>query len=141
MLTAPEDALVLANGTSLTIRPMQPRGADRERFRRLLLRLSPESRYRRYLTPKPELSTAELAYLTAVDHIDHEVLAAVDERDGSFVAVARYVRHAERHGVADIAIEVADELQNLGIGTRLASRTVEAAPRERLWSAECHGAA
>lgn len=120
------ESIVLADGTNLTIRPVQAGAADRERFSGLFARLSAESRYRRYLTAKPELSAAEVAYLTDIDHVDHEALAAVDDRDGSFVAVARYVR-ADHPGVADIAVEVADELQNLGVGTRLATRTVRIA--------------
>ncbi len=122
--SSPLESIVLADGTSLTIRPVQAGAADRERFRGLFARLSEESRYSRYLTPKPHLSAAEIAYLTDVDHVHHEALAAVDDRDQSFVAVARYVRETDRPRVADIAIEVADELQNMGIGTRLASHAV-----------------
>jgi GNAT superfamily N-acetyltransferase len=125
--TTPIESLVLADGTSLTIRPVQAVAADRERLRGLFARLSSESRYRRYLTPKPDLSAAEIAYLTDVDHVQHEAFAAVDDSDGSFVAVARYVREAGQPCIADIAIEVADELQNMGIGTRLATRTVQVA--------------
>ena len=83
------EPLVLADGRRLNIRPVERE--DRVRLRRLFMRLSPESRYRRYLSPKPELTERELAYLVDIDHVHHEALAAVDETDGSFVAVARYV--------------------------------------------------
>jgi GNAT superfamily N-acetyltransferase len=93
----------------------------------LFARLSFESRRRRFLSAKPVLTPRELAYLTDIDHVGHEAIAAVDQGDGSIVGVARYVRVADRVGVADMAIEVVDELQNMGIGTGLARRVVERA--------------
>jgi RimJ/RimL family protein N-acetyltransferase len=117
--------LVLADGRRLTIQPIERE--DRDRLGKLFLRLSPESRYRRYLTPKPALSERELAYLVDIDHIHREALAAVDEADGSFVAAARYVEVPDQPGVADVAIEVADDLHRHGIGTALAIRTLERA--------------
>jgi RimJ/RimL family protein N-acetyltransferase len=73
------------------------------------------------------LSPRELAFLSDVDHVGHEAIAAVDQRDGSIVGVARYVRFADRAGGADVAVEVADELHGKGIGTALARRVVERA--------------
>jgi ribosomal protein S18 acetylase RimI-like enzyme len=119
------DTLVLADGKRLRIRPIERR--DRERLRRLFMRLTPESRYRRYLTPKPALSERELDHLLDIDHLHHEALAAVDETNGSFVAAARYVQLTDQPEVADVAIEVADDLQRQGIGTALVSRTLERA--------------
>ncbi len=52
---------------------------------------------------------------------------AVDERDGSIIGVARYVCYRDRPDVADVAFEVADELQGRGIGTLLARRLIERA--------------
>ena len=65
------------------------------------------------------MSERELTYLTSVDHRWHEALAAVDQRDGSIVAVARYARVPERPGAADSALAVADDHQGRGIGTAL----------------------
>jgi GNAT superfamily N-acetyltransferase len=93
----------------------------------LFARLSPESRRRRFLTPKPELADRELAFLTAVDHVRHEAVAAVDQCDGSIVGIARYVQYGDRTGSADVAIEVADQMQRIGIGTALMERLVERA--------------
>jgi len=122
---APTDALVLADGTRLRFRPLS--SDDRERLAGLFARLTPESRRRRFLSPKPALTPRELASLTDIDHVGHEAIAAVDQRDGSIVGVARYVRVANRAGVADVAVEVADELQSMGVGTELAARLVERA--------------
>jgi ribosomal protein S18 acetylase RimI-like enzyme len=116
---------VRSNGTAtpplpagIQVRPLEP--SDRGRLVALFKRLSPESRRRRFLGPKPELSERDLRYLTAVDHQWHEALAAVDRRDGSIVGVARYVGHAGRPTAADVALAVADEVQRQGIGTALA---------------------
>jgi RimJ/RimL family protein N-acetyltransferase len=91
------------------------------------MRLTPESRYRRYLSPKPALSERELDYLLDVDHVRHEALAAVDETNDSFVAAARYVQLPDQPDVADVAIEVADDFHRQGIGMALAICTLERA--------------
>jgi RimJ/RimL family protein N-acetyltransferase len=102
----------------IQIRPLEP--SDRSRLAALFKRLSPESRRRRFLGSKPELSERELRYFTEIDHHWHEALAAVDRRDGSIVGIARYVGLADRPTAADVAVAVADEVQRRGIGTTLA---------------------
>jgi RimJ/RimL family protein N-acetyltransferase len=122
---APTQVLVLADGTRFRLRPLG--SADRDGVAALFARLSPESRYRRFLSPKPELTPRELAFLTDIDHIRHEAFAAVDQRDDSIVGVCRYVHVVDRPGAAEVAVEVTDELQNMGIGTALARQTVQRA--------------
>jgi RimJ/RimL family protein N-acetyltransferase len=119
------DQLQLADGRRLKIRPIERQ--DRDRLTRLFMQLTPESRYRRYLTAKPALSERELDYLLNVDHLHHEALAAVDETTDSFVAAARYVQLPNQPNVADVAFEVADHLHRQGIGTALTTRTLERA--------------
>jgi RimJ/RimL family protein N-acetyltransferase len=119
------DVLVLADGTRLQLRPLG--SDDRDGVAALFARLSPESRYRRFLSPKRELTPREVKFLTDIDHIHHEAFGATDERDSSIVGVGRYVHVADRPKVADLAVEVTDELQNMGIGTALARRTVQRA--------------
>ena len=119
------DVLALDDGTILTIRPLE-RG-DGSRLCELFARLSPESRYRRFLSSKPEQTPGELAKLTHIDHVRQEALAAVDEADGSFVAEARYIELTDRPGVAELAMEVADEFQKVGIGAALAGQLIERA--------------
>jgi RimJ/RimL family protein N-acetyltransferase len=122
---AATDLLVLANGTRLRFRPIS--SDDRDRLARLFARLTRESRYRRFLVPKRELTPRELVYLTDLDHVTHEAIAAVDQRDGSIVGVGRYAQYADRVAVADVAFTVADELQGMGIGTALARCLVDRA--------------
>jgi GNAT superfamily N-acetyltransferase len=119
------DALLLADGTRLQLRPLG--SEDRDGVAALFVRLSPESRYRRFLTPKRELTPRELSYLTDIDHVHHEAFAAIDQRDGAVVGVGRYVHVADRPKVAELAVEVTDELQSMGIGTALARHTVQRA--------------
>lgn len=90
----------------------------------LFARMSAESRRRRYLAVKPGLTQRELIYLTDVDHVSHEALAAFDER-GRMVAVARYAELSPC--TAEIAVEVADDHHGRGIGSELVRRIAERA--------------
>lgn len=119
------DALVLPDGTVLRLRALE--ADDREGLAALFARLSRESRQRRFLGPKPRLTARELTYLTEIDHVTHEALAAVDVRDGSIVGVSRYAGWDREDSVAEIAVAVADDLQGRGIGLALAARIVERA--------------
>jgi RimJ/RimL family protein N-acetyltransferase len=117
--------LVVADGTRLRFRPID--AGDRNGLASLFTRLSPESRRRRFLSAKHELSDAELDYFSDIDHVRHEAIAAIDQRDGSIVGVARYALDGRRPAAAHMAITVVDELQGMGIGAALAIRTVNRA--------------
>jgi GNAT superfamily N-acetyltransferase len=116
---------MLTDGRRFTIRPIE-RG-EAGRLKALFGRLTPDSRYRRYLSPKAELTEKDLERLLDIDHFHHVALAAVDEHDGSFLAAARYVESTERPDHVEMAIEVADDLHRQGIGTALAIQTLERA--------------
>lgn len=92
---------------------------DRERLEVAFGRLSRESRYQRFLHPKPAITDAELEYFTDIDHRTHDALAAVDPSDGSFVGVARYAMLDERTLSADLGFFVVDEWHGRGVGTLL----------------------
>lgn len=115
----------LPDGTLIRIEPL--RRGDRSAVTGLFARLSPESRLRRFLSPKPSLSDRELAFLADVGRAERSAVAAVDPRDGSVIGIARYVEHHGRPGVADTAIAVVDEMQRRGIGTALMHRLVACA--------------
>ena len=115
--------MVVADGTRISLRQI---GADdRAGMAALFARLTPQSRHRRFLSPKRELTARDLTFFTDIDHVNHEAFAAVDQRDDSIVGVARYVRDANRVDVAEVAIEVADAFQRMGIGTALTSLTIQ----------------
>jgi RimJ/RimL family protein N-acetyltransferase len=119
------DELVLDDGTRLRLRPLTR--DDRDGLLALFHRLSEESRWHRFMSPKPTLAPRELDYLADVGRIAHEAFAAVDGRDGSLAGVARYVRHQGSETSAELAVEVADELQRRGIGSALCARVIERA--------------
>jgi RimJ/RimL family protein N-acetyltransferase len=117
------DTVTLANGTRLSLR--QVGAGDRAGFAAMFAGLTPESRYHRFLSPKRELAPRELTFFTDIDHVNHEAIAAVDQSDDSIVGVARYVRDATRADVAELAIEVADGFQRMGIGTALTTLMIQ----------------
>jgi RimJ/RimL family protein N-acetyltransferase len=90
--------------------------SDAEPLRRLFYRLSPETLYRRFMSPiaRPEQTRPDR--LLDVDHRDREAIVAVE--DGEIVGVARYVR---RRGsdAAELAVVVADAWQRQGLATRM----------------------
>jgi GNAT superfamily N-acetyltransferase len=109
------DSYSLWDGTAIEIRPLEPE--DRRGYAAAFSRLSPESRYRRFFGPMPELSEGDLDYLTAVDHEHHEALVAIDPRTRQGIGVARYVRIAEQ--LAEPAVAVVDAWQRRGVGSLL----------------------
>jgi GNAT superfamily N-acetyltransferase len=106
----------LHDGSTVLVRPIRP--GDKETMRHAWNRLSEKSRYQRFLSPVAELTDGQLAYLTEVDHHDHEALAAFDLKTGDGVGVARFVRLGDADS-AEAAVTVIDEWQGRGLGTVL----------------------
>jgi RimJ/RimL family protein N-acetyltransferase len=109
--------LELRDGSRVRLRPGRP--TDRERLLRGFERLSPESRYSRFLVPMPELTEEMVRYLTEIDHHDHEAIVALGEDTGEGLGVARYVRNQDRPDTAEVAVTVVDDWQGKGLGTLL----------------------
>jgi RimJ/RimL family protein N-acetyltransferase len=110
----------------LLLRRIEP--ADKDGLVAGLGRLSDRSVYQRFLSPKPRLTSSELAYLTEVDFADHYALVAVLAAAPSvIVGVGRWVRDAESPRDAEIAIVIADDLQSRGVGTALGAALAETA--------------
>jgi RimJ/RimL family protein N-acetyltransferase len=120
--------VVLRDGSEVLIRPVQ--SADAPLLADGFARLSAKSRRMRFLAAKPELSAAELRYLTDVDHHDHEAVGALSHLDGRGVGIARYIRRADDPQAAEIAITIADDWQGRGLGTALLSRLSDRARQE-----------
>ena len=107
-------SVTLADGARLEIRAVGP--TDTTLLEELLARLSPESRYRRFLTHMERLSASQLRYLTTLDHDRQEALVAIDAATREPVAVARYAAIADHPRTAEIAVAVSDAWQRRGVG-------------------------
>lgn len=109
----------LKDGTTVLIRPILPE--DKGRLREGFHRLSPESRYQRFLAAVRDLSDAQLRTLTELDYHDHMAFIALDpDRPGlPAMGVARYIRVEGHPDVAEVAVTVQDECQGRGLGTLL----------------------
>ena len=122
----------LRDGSEVILRPIVP--DDKPLLAEGFQRLGDDSRYARFIGVKKRLSVAELAYLTEVDHVEHEALIALDPSGGRGVGVARFVRERPRGDVAEAAVTVVDEWQHRGLGwillERIAARACALGVRE-----------
>jgi GNAT superfamily N-acetyltransferase len=107
----------LRDGSTVEVRPL--RADDKAGLAAGLARLSEQSRYRRFMSPTRRLTKGQLAYLTELDHHDHEALVAIDPASRDGLGVARYVRSGDEESEAEFAVAVADDWQRLGLGTAL----------------------
>jgi RimJ/RimL family protein N-acetyltransferase len=109
------------------VRPVRP--DDKQLIAAAWERLSEQSRYQRFLTAISELSDGLLAYLTEVDHHDHDALVAIETASGDGVGVARFVRLDDAVR-AEAAVTVIDDWQGRGLGTLLCNLLAERARDE-----------
>jgi GNAT superfamily N-acetyltransferase len=123
------DELALQRLTGLSVRSV--RASDKGALSALFDRLSPRSRHYRFLGPKRKLSPRELENLVDLDHVEREALA-LGAPDGRFIAVARYGPVSDDPSAAEVALTVADEWQDRGIGSALASLLIAEARRSRI---------
>lgn len=129
----------LADGTRVALRVVRP--SDSPLFADGFERLSPESRYRRFLGPKKALSPAEVRYFSNCDGVNHFAIGAVVERaDGSEegAGVARFVRFSRNPLAAEAALTVIDARQHNGLGYLLTSRLFSAATERGIRELQFH---
>jgi len=117
----------LRSGDRVVVRSLRP--DDEAGLGAMFDELSNSSRYQRFLAGKPTVSTRALRRLVDVDHRDHEALVAItpDRQDGGdgdgdekVIGEARWVRDDDDPTLAEMAITVADDWQQRGLGTALA---------------------
>lgn len=115
-------AIQPAAGDEVRLARLEP--SDGEALRRFFFRLSPETVYRRFMSPvaRPEQTRPER--LLDVDHRDREALVGVV--DGEIVGVARYARWPGTDA-ADLAVVVADAWQRQRVATRMLAALADVA--------------
>jgi RimJ/RimL family protein N-acetyltransferase len=119
--------VVLADGTSVSVRPIRP--TDAEALRRFHRRLSERSVYQRFFAPLPELGEAQARHFAQVDGQQRYALVALDpDRPGELVAVIRFDREPGTDR-AEYAAVVADRWQGHGLGRLMTLRLISAARR------------
>ncbi len=123
-----EAETVLRSGDRVVLRPVEPR--DAPVLAAGFAGLSAESRFQRFFTQLPELSDERLAYLTDIDHHDHEAIGAISGDNGEGLGIARYIRSTQHPDQAEIAVAVVDAWQRRGLGTALLQRLAERAHAE-----------
>jgi RimJ/RimL family protein N-acetyltransferase len=126
----PDPRHVRVTALSVRVRPVRP--GDAALLAAVFDGLSPASRVSRFLVPKRQLTAAELRYLTDVDHHDHEAIIALTRRRGEPIGVARFIRDTHDPASAEVAVEVVDEWQNLGVGSMLVTRLAARARSENV---------
>ncbi len=126
------ETLRLDDGTLVRLRPVRPE--DRGHLARGFTRLSPASRVRRFLTPKPRLSEAELHDLTEPDGHRHFALGAIllgrDGEETEGIGVARFRRLKGQPDVAEPAVTIIDAYHGRGLGRALGERLILAAAEQ-----------
>ena len=101
--------------SAVTIRPIEPE--DLEGLRGLFQRMSPETRYFRFLNPVDHAGEACLHHLAEVDRGERDALVATV--GDQVVGVARYDRNAAEPRQAEVAVVVEDAWHRHGVATAL----------------------
>ena len=123
------ERVVLGPGVEVLIRPI--RATDKHLLAEGFEALSPEARFQRFFAPVVRLNESDLAYLTEVDHHNHEALVAIDPDLGDLVGVARFIRTSPyRDREAEVAIVISDNWRGKGLGKALLSRLAHRAREE-----------
>jgi RimJ/RimL family protein N-acetyltransferase len=133
----------LRDGSVVRLRLVAPE--DRDLLKRGFEHWSPESRYARFLAPKPTLTDEELAYLCNLDQETHFAIGAISEPgDGAGgpvgAGIARFIKLPFQLGepvTAEAAIAVADEFQGKGLGRLLLLRLCAAAAERDIEQFRC----
>jgi acetyltransferase len=122
------DSLTLADGTTVTIRPITPADAGIET--EFIARLSPQTRRYRFLSGLKELTPAMLKRFLNVDYPSEMALIATIPFDGREreIGVARYAP-GSRPDHVEFAVVIEDEWQGKGLGPALLERLFAIAER------------
>ena len=121
---------VLQDGTPAMLWPLLP--TDAETLRDVFRRLSPGSRYHRFLQVLDQLDDPMIRLLVdSVDGVHHIALLLIvlpPEGQEELIGVAHLVQYPADPATADIAVTVVDDWQGRGAGTALVSALLARRP-------------
>jgi len=126
-----------SDGARVVVRPIRPEDAEIEQA--FVRKLSPESRYFRFMDTIRELTPQMLVRFTQIDYDREMAFIAVTDAGGeeTEVGVARYVTNPDASS-CEFAIVVADDWQRRGLGRRLMTQLIEVARARGLASMVGH---
>jgi acetyltransferase len=117
------ELITLRDGSQVTLRPIRPE--DAARLQEGFTHLSSQSIYMRFLQIYKELSDEQADQFSTVDYVNRMAFVGSIQEEGEehLVGVARYALIGlHRPGMAEAAIIVRDDYQNLGLGSILIKR-------------------
>ncbi|OGT89174.1 MAG: GNAT family N-acetyltransferase [Gammaproteobacteria bacterium RIFOXYA12_FULL_61_12] len=117
----------LPDGTNILIRPIRPEDARIEQ--EFVRKLTPQTRYLRFMQSIKELTPEMLVRFTQPDYDREMALIAMLEKQGvetTEVGVTRYSISPDGHS-CEFALVVSDDWHKMGIGTLLMNALIEAA--------------
>ena len=116
----------LRDGEAFLLRPIRPEDAEMEQA--FVRRLSPASRYFRFMGALRELTPAMLARFTQIDYDREMAFVAVrrDKTGETEIGVARYISNPDGTS-CEFAIVVDDAFQRRGLGRIMMQRLIEVA--------------
>jgi len=114
------------DGVEITIRPIKPEDADLEV--EFVRKLSPETKYYRFMNTMRELPPAMVARLTQIDYDREMAFLATIMEDGQEVelGVCRYAVNPDGES-CEFAVVVADDWQHRGLARKLMGVLIETA--------------
>lgn len=107
------------NGKVYVFRPMKP--TDDELLKDLFYSLSDDSRYKRFMSPRKDLTHERRQDFVQINYKNEMAIVVIDpdvEGPDAMIAEADY-RIKEGQNVAEVSVMVRDEYQGQGIGTTL----------------------
>lgn len=116
----------LFDGSTVMIRPIRREDAPMEQD--FVKHLSPDSRYKRFMSTFQELPPGKLRYLTEIDYVQHLALVAVVQVGGqdTEIGVARYVANPSGKS-CEFAVAIDDAWQGSGVAGILMLALIDAA--------------